>query len=203
METQTDTPGTVAALVLAAGRGIRFGGHKLTASYRGEPMVRPVLKAVQALRTTGHVADAIAVVPEADRPLQDLVHEAGCRVVRQSDPTRGKQDSLARGLGALTGHAAALILLGDQPLVDPEVARRLIEEWRRYPEAIVRPHYEGEPGIPGHPVVAPARWWRLADAGEPGFSHAELAGAPVWLVPVPGRNPDVDTVADLLALEGA
>lgn len=194
---------SLAVVILAAGRGVRFGGHKLVAEYRGEPLIGHVLEVARTLAAEGVVGPAVAVVPEGDAALQELAHVRGCRVVRQEDPTRGKQDSLRLGLAAVLGHPAALILLGDQPLVSPAVIRTLVAEWRSHPAAIVRPRYQDDPDTPGHPVIAPARWWWLADSGEPGLAHAALAGAAVRWVPVPGRNPDVDTVADLHALNNA
>jgi len=203
MASQPEGLDSLAVVVLAAGRGVRFGGHKLVAEYRGAPLIGHVLAVARTLASEGVVGPCIAVVPEADAPLRELVHSGGCRVVRQEDPSRGKQDSLRLGLAAVLGHPAALILLGDQPLVSIEVIRTLIAEWRSHPEAIIRPRYQDDPDTPGHPVIAPSRWWWLADSGEPGLAHAALAGAAVRWVPVPGRNPDVDTVADLLALNNA
>jgi CTP:molybdopterin cytidylyltransferase MocA len=94
---------------------------------------------------------------------------------------------------------AALILPGDQPRVRPEVMLALIAAAGALADAgFVVPAYADDPAP--NPVLACRRVWRLADelAGDHGFgpvlaAHPEL----VRRVPVPGSNPDVDTVADL------
>jgi CTP:molybdopterin cytidylyltransferase MocA len=96
-----------------------------------------------------------------------------------------------------------LVFLGDQPLVRIEVVEALIG--RVGSGSIVRPRYEARPDAPGHPVLLDRSIWARARQleGDRGFS-ALLDSTPAETVTldVKGDNPDVDTRADLNALEG-
>jgi molybdenum cofactor cytidylyltransferase len=94
--------------------------------------------------------------------------------------------------------AAALIVLGDQPALRRDVIAEVVRRWRATGAVVVRPDYAGSPGEPGHPVLLDRRIWpevaRLeGDTGLGGF----LGRSVVELVQVAGRNPDIDTPADL------
>jgi CTP:molybdopterin cytidylyltransferase MocA len=75
------------------------------------------------------------------------------QIIVNPDFATGMASSLRAGLEALPAAAAgALILLGDQPLVTPEIVARLLAEVRRSPTAIVAAAYAGKRG---HPVYFP------------------------------------------------
>ncbi len=198
----------VAALVLAAGQSRRFGGAKLLARFRGRPLATHVFDTVAAARETGCVARAAAVIASGDEAVEALAREAGLDVLLNHDPAAGLARSLRLGLEHLaeTEAGAVLILLADQPMVRLDVLETVVATWRRCNCAAVRPCYEGEPDAPGHPVLLDrSRWW-LRDrlVGDAGLgSLLGLIETPPEQVMVAGRNPDVDTPADLHALEGS
>jgi molybdenum cofactor cytidylyltransferase len=101
--------------------------------------------------------------------------------------------------------AAAVILLGDQPLVQCDVIRTLVAHWRRT-GLTVRPRYGEHPLQPGHPVVLDRGFWPLVREleGDTGLG-AMLRSRPeaVTMVDVPGSNPDVDRLDDLSMLDAA
>jgi molybdenum cofactor cytidylyltransferase len=188
----------VGAVVLAAGAGSRFGGGKLRADLDGRPVVRHVLDAAIAAEL-----DPIVIVVPPDEALHGLDLSPAHPVVNAT-PEDGLSGSVRLGLRALQADPAAmpdaaLILPGDQPRVRPEVMLALIAAAGALADAgFVVPAYADDPAP--NPVLACRRVWRLADelAGDHGFgpvlaAHPEL----VRRVPVPGSNPDVDTVADL------
>lgn len=199
MNAQAGQPGGVCALVLAAGRGSRFGGDKLLAHHRGQPVLHHVMAAAAAAANAGWLTRIIAVVPAGDAFLSGIVTEAGGRPVIQPDRDAGMASSLRLGLNAAAGADAALILLGDQPLVTPETIGLLVAAHRATPDAVIRPRYDADPDQPGHPVIVPARWWPLlrGDEGEKGFGQLFGERVPRIDLPVPGQNPDIDTPADL------
>jgi molybdenum cofactor cytidylyltransferase len=136
------------------------------------------------------------------------VRNAGLEPVFNDAPERGLSYSLRLGLASLESGppaaGAALVFLGDQPLVRLEVVERLVKAWQEGRGAIIRPRYT-EPGdAPGHPVVLSRRMWPQARKleGDLGF-RALLDSNPPDMVTldVAGDNPDVDTLADLRALE--
>jgi len=197
----------VAAVVLAAGRARRFGGAKLLAPLHGRPVVAHVLDVVRRARAAGVVADARVVVAAGDDAVAALAREAGTTTVVNDAPERGLSSSLRCGLAALgpdTG--AAVVLLGDQPLVRLDVLAALVAAWRDGRGVVVRPRYADAYSEPGHPVLLDRSVWPLADRleGDAGLGLLLPPGSPeVALIDVAGRNPDVDTPADLHTLEGS
>jgi molybdenum cofactor cytidylyltransferase len=200
----------IGALVLAAGRGQRFGGDKLMSSFRGRPLVSHVLEVVQTSMASGVVAAACAVVPAGDEPLNRLALRWGLLPVPNPEPALGISQSLRLGLTALSDSwgerlGAAVILLGDQPLVKLEVIGALAEAWRNRQGRFIRPRYFASPDEPGHPVLLDRSLWLAAEAirGDVGLGTFQRPGEPgVILLDLPGENPDIDTPHDLRALEG-
>jgi molybdenum cofactor cytidylyltransferase len=190
---------SIAAVVLAAGAGSRFGGGKLLARLDGRPIVQHV---VEAARMAG--LDPIVLVIPPTGELDDLDLGAVRRVTNET-PQEGLSSSVRVGLRELELDdevSAAVILLGDQPLVRLEVIQALLAAADQSPTTpFVVPLYAAD-GAP-NPILARRSSWRLADelAGDRGFgpvlaSHQEL----VRFVAVSGSNPDVDTRADLAAV---
>jgi molybdenum cofactor cytidylyltransferase len=197
------------ALVLAAGQGRRFGGGKLLASYRGRPLLSHVLDVVRAGCERGVLGGGYVVVAKDDERARALIESAGLRLVLNDAPHLGLSHSVRLGLSALESQlgnegCAALVFLGDQPMVRLPVVEALIAAWRDGSETIVRPRYQGCPHVPGHPTLLDRSIWPLAYQleGDRGFAGL-LASASIatFLLDVPGDNPDVDTRGDLHALE--
>jgi molybdenum cofactor cytidylyltransferase len=192
------------ALVLAAGRGSRFGGSKLQALYRDQPLLAYPLSLVAAARKRGLLDGGCAVIGVDDDASYRMIRDRKLEPVLNSAPDQGLSYSLQLGLAALeeTDTTAALILLGDQPLVRLGVVEALISAWHAGRGAIVRPRYEASPQVPGHPVLIGRSVWPLTRelTGDAGFAAVgSLVGE--TLVDVTGHNPDVDTLSDLQALE--
>jgi len=194
-------------VVLAAGPARRFGGAKLLAPLHGRPVVAHVLEVVRQARAAGIVADARAVVAADDDPVAALARAAGAATVVNDAPARGLSSSLRCGLAALGPDAgAAFVLLGDQPLVRLDVLAALVAAWRDGRGVLVRPRYAEAYVEPGHPVLLDRSVWPLAERleGDTGLGLLLPPGSPgVALIDVAGRNPDVDTPADLHTLEGS
>jgi molybdenum cofactor cytidylyltransferase len=189
----------VAAVVLAAGVGSRFGGGKMLAALDGRPIVGHV---VDAARAAGLQPIVVVVPPTGE--LDDVDLGVVRRVINET-PQEGLSSSVRLGLHELEldGEvSAAVILPGDQPLVRPEVIQALLAAADEIPATpFVVPRYAAD-GAP-NPILARRSIWRLADelAGDRGFgpvlaTHPEL----VQFVSVPGSNPDIDTHADLAAV---
>ena len=204
-------PLTVRPLVLAAGAGLRFGGGKLLASYRGRPLLSHVLDVVRAACERGFLKGGCAVVSAEDQDSRALVEDAGLGAVLNDAPSQGLSRSLQLGLAALERRkvgesyaGGALVFLADQPLVRLAVVEALVAAWRAGDAGIFRPRYEARPDTPGHPVLLNRSVWSLAQQleGDHGFAGlADNASVRVVTIDVPGDNPDVDTPADLQALE--
>lgn len=197
------------ALVLAAGQGRRFGGGKLLAPYRGRPLLAHVLDVVSSACERGVLGGGHVVIASNDDRGRALIEKAALPAILNQSPNLGLSHSIRLGLASLedrkdTEISGALVFLGDQPLVRLEVVEALIAAWRGGNRAIVRPRYEGAAHVPGHPTLLDRSVWPLAHQleGDRGLAGLlALADSDTFLLDVPGDNPDIDTPADLDALE--
>jgi len=137
----------VAAILLAAGRGTRFGEEpKLLAEAGGKALVRHVAEAAvrstadPVIVVTGHCADAV----------QAELKGLPVQIVHNPLFGDGLSTSLKAGFSALPPEAqAALILLGDMPLVSTSLIDALVAGWhdREEPAALI-PTFGGRRGNP-------------------------------------------------------
>jgi CTP:molybdopterin cytidylyltransferase MocA len=187
----------IAALVLAAGGSRRLGRPKQTEPWGATTLLGHVVE-----RTRRFPVDEVWVVigASADRVLAS-VDLTGCGVVENPEWEDGIATSLRVGLDALTRLSkadAALIVLGDQPDVDPEVVAHLIERHRRTKATAVVPKYRY---AHGNPVLVDRRLWpRLMSLEGDEGAQPLLKAHPEWVeeVWVEHLSPrDVDTSIDV------
>jgi CTP:molybdopterin cytidylyltransferase MocA len=189
----------VRAVVLAAGAGARFGGHKLEARVDGRPILQLVL---DALAEAGLDDPVVVVAPDGPGPETAGFDWRNAELVVNPEPGRGLASSLQLGcriaLASDPSPDAVLVVLGDQPLLRAGVVRTLATAPVDVDGPIVAPRYSGTQAH--NPVRVEATASRLVDeaAGDRGLGpvlerHPELVR---WL-DVEGDNPDVDIAADL------
>jgi CTP:molybdopterin cytidylyltransferase MocA len=168
----------IAAVVLAAGAGERFGGPK-------QRLLLP------------YVLDRLA-----ESPVEEVVVVAGAHpveagsalVVECSEWERGIGASLRCGLAALgAGVEAAVVCLADGPNLSPQAVRRVLTSWRGGTSTVVAASYAGNRG---HPVVIGRAAW--ADVPDEGMKALPAALVPCDDLGTPG---DVDSADDLGRLE--
>lgn len=181
---------TVAGVVLAAGCGSRFRGasNKLTAPFRGKPLV---LWAIEAAVDAG-LEKVFVVTGAAD--LRSVLPRGVERVTNGMWPD-GLATSLHAGIRAAgdAGYDAVVVGLGDQPLV-PSSAWRAVAESTGYVVAVAT--YDGKRRNPV--LLHRSVWHLLPRAGDAGArviyrERPELVGE----VACDGEAADVDTVEDL------
>ena len=194
-------PGVTAAIILAAGSSSRFKSAKALAPLRDRPLLQHVLDVAA-------VPGFAEVVVVLGHDAHDIERRMDWRLelrVRNPDPDAGLSSSLRIGLESLSpGIQAALILLGDQPLVRADVIEALLNAFGSDARTIVVPRYRDGGG--SNPLLIHRLAWPLArearadrGLGPVVREHPEL----VVEVDVAGSNPDVDTPEDLAALESA
>ena len=183
----------VGAVVLAAGAGSRMpGSQKLLLDVDGRPMVR---HAIEAASEGG--CHQVVVVYSSDQ-VKEAVGDAA-QLVHNPDAHTGMASSLRVGLRAMRPEMeAAVVLLGDQPLVGSRTISALLRAWRREGSrpavAVSKKRKKWTPPI----VLAREMWEELyALKGDAGARQL-LDGHPELLdtVPAPGRPDDIDTPED-------
>jgi CTP:molybdopterin cytidylyltransferase MocA len=167
----------IAAVVLAAGEGSRFGGAKQ------QLLLPDVLAAVRA----SSVEDLIVVA--GAHPV-----DVDARVVTCPEWERGMGASLRCGLQTLAAETeAAVVALADGPDLAPAAVDRVIAAWRGGAGDVVAASYGGERG---HPVLlGRAVWSRIPDEGARALA-VEPALVPCDDLGFPG---DVDVPDDVPA----
>ncbi len=189
------------AVVLAAGAGSRFGGGKLLAEFRGRPLIEHSLIPLSA----SPVEETLAVAGSDDEELRSICERHGAKVVVNPDWMEGQSTSVRAGIESCGPRArAAMVLLGDQPLVGAGALERLVGAFERGAKVAVAT-YGGKRRNPA--LFAREVWPTLlqelsGDVGARDFlmNHPKLVAE----VPCDGvADPaDVDTVEDLRRLEG-
>ena len=181
-----------AAVILAAGASTRFGSPKQLARLDGRTMVETVIDVAAA----AGLVPLIAVVPS-----ELTLPESVVRAVND-EPAAGMSRSLRLGLAAIPADVdAAMILLGDQPGIRVEVLRSLLRKATRTDRPVVAACAEGRMGPPVL-LRRPAFGLAVEVTGDAGLrrileTHPEM----VCAVEVGEHAPDVDTPADLAALQ--
>lgn len=137
----------VGTILLAAGRGTRFGEQpKMLAEFGGRPLVRCAAEAALAARPRPVVAvlGAHADAVEAALVGLDLTR------VRNEAYSEGLSSSLKAGLAALPPCDAVIVMLGDMPLIGAALIDRLTDAFESggSTAAAVVPVHQGTRGNP-------------------------------------------------------
>jgi CTP:molybdopterin cytidylyltransferase MocA len=188
----------VSVAVLAAGRGIRFGGD---APKQLRPLHGTTLLAHALRAATASAVGPVAVVVADDRVAAAV--PPGVEVLRNPAPEAGIASSLQIVLRALTPRAdvdAVVVGLADQPLVGPDAFRRVAAARADGAELVVATYG----GNRANPVLLGRRHWpeALELQGDEGARVLMRRYGPTE-VPCDGTGDptDIDTPDDLAALE--
>ena len=183
----------LAAIVLAAGAGTRFGGDKLAAQFQGEPLIVHAIRAACA----APVCRVIVVCPPAlaigDWP--DAPEVEPLRIASQE-----LSASLKAGIAAVADCAGAFVFLGDMPLIPADLAGELAGALEGNFAAV--PRYLGKNA---HPVLLAARAFpAIADLrGDEGAGRLLKSREDIAFVDCAdeGVTLDIDRAEDIARLE--
>ncbi|HEV2559778.1 MAG TPA: nucleotidyltransferase family protein [Microvirga sp.] len=191
----------IAAIVLAAGRGTRFGeAPKLLADLDGKPVIQHVAEAALASSL-----DPVILVSGHRRPeIEAALDGLPLQLAFNPAFADGLSTSLRTGFAALPPERAAMVLLGDMPRVKPTLIDRLAAAWRGAggPAALVPVHdgRRGNPVVLSH-LLAPEVARLAGDAGAGPLLRGR-DDVVLWPADDPAVLQDVDTAAALDALRG-
>src|SRR4051794_10550458 len=117
----------IAGVLLASGASRRFGSNKLVAPLGGRPIVRWSAEAL-----AGAVDETWIVASERAAEVRGALDGLPVHWVENPDARDGMASSIRAGVAALPPDAEGVVItLGDQPLIDGEVIRRVVAVWRR------------------------------------------------------------------------
>jgi molybdenum cofactor cytidylyltransferase len=134
-----------AIVVLAAGGSTRFGRQKLLVPWRGEPLIRHVVRT--ALRAGS--CEVVVVSGAESDVLGEALSDFPVELVQNHNWTQGQSSSLRLGLEAVADHAqAVMFMLGDMPLVEPALLQALFDEHSSTLAPVTAPSFAGQPGNP-------------------------------------------------------
>ena len=136
------------AIVPAAGKAERFGGAKLLALIRGEPLLDWTLWCL----LDGGVSRIVVVrAPDADLSAAKRLTDPAVTVVVNPDPARGMFSSIQTALAGITGDPI-LVLPADMPFVASSTVKAVIDACVGRQRVIVPVHKDRR----GHPIAFPA-----------------------------------------------
>ena len=196
----------VGAVVLAAGGSLRLGQPKQLVSMAGEPLVRRGCRlALEAACTP-----VVVVVGYAATKVRAAVADLPVSVVDNPNWSSGLSGSIAAGIRGLPAVAAAVVVPCDQPGLTQSFLRQLVTRWRTGDVDVVLSRYgadlaaaapEGPPALFAAGLFAALS--RLV--GDQGARSVIAAQPPdrVARVAFPQGGMDIDTPADLAALQGS
>jgi molybdenum cofactor cytidylyltransferase len=191
--------GRIVGVLLAAGRGERFGGGKLLAPLPAGPNAGVAVGVAACRSLRAAVDEVIAVVRPGDPALVAALAGEGARVVVAARADDGMGASLAAGIAAADGTDAYVVALADMPWVTTATIRAVVEALRGG-ASIAAPRYRGRRG---HPVgfAAAHRAELVALTGDQGArAIVEARASFVAFVDVDdaGVLADVDVPGDLV-----
>lgn len=198
-EYEPSEPGSVIALVMAAGKSRRFGADKRQVQLTsGLTLLQTTLALAQQ-----NFSETWAVIGAGDDPEQ-LNIPSSVRVLQAPPKDIGLGTSLGAAFCALmvqrSQATAAAIMLADMPWVSVPTCQSLIQA--SHPKRIVRPNFTSRAG---HPVVFGRSFWpQLAELkGEEGARKvidANPKACDFIELDDPGIHWDIDVPGDLKSL---
>src|SRR6185437_9442027 len=193
----------IVGILLAAGRGTRFGGDKLLAPLPEPSLDMPAGTAMgvaAAMHVAAALPDSIGVVRPGDPQLANGVRKAGLRVVECANADDGMGVSLACGVISASDADGWIVALADMPWIAPPTIRAVADVLAQGAD-IVAPAYRG---TRGHPVGFSRRHFAAlcaltGDAGARAVLLAHPDALTLLDVDDAGVLADVDRGSDLRA----
>ena len=141
----------IAGLILAAGGSSRMGDrNKLMMPFQGKPMLNHVVNA----SLNSNLTQTFVVVGHQSSKIKNLIQSDDIQCVENEQWELGMASSIVTGISQLKQFDGFLILLGDMPLVTPELINEIIVHGSA--DKIVIPIKDG---LHGNPVLFGSKFW--------------------------------------------
>ncbi len=139
-------------IILAAGESKRMGTSKMLMPYKGKMIIENVVAAV----TTSDVERTIVVLGSGSGDILKIVKHLPIECCINENYKKGMLSSVKCGFNNLPKRfEAALLFLGDQPMVEGSVINSLIDAYRKSGKGIVIPVSGNKRG---HPLLIGSKY---------------------------------------------
>ena len=148
-----------AAIILAAGSSSRMGEgrHKLLLPLAGRPVLAHVIEAALASQARPIIIVLGHHASEVRAQIATYATQSGVILIENKGYMQGMSTSMRIGLEFLmsidipqasSSAGSALIMLGDQPMITPQIIDNLIKARHMSGKRIIAPLYDGKRGSP-------------------------------------------------------
>jgi molybdenum cofactor cytidylyltransferase len=157
----------IGAVVLAAGMSRRMGQPKVLLPWGGH---RTIIEHIIEQLALARVPQITVVTGHRAGEVRQVVGRGGADVVHNESYTTGEMlSSLKAGLRAMPAHiSAVLVVLGDQPRIQPKIITQVMMAYAEGAGDIIAPSYHMRRG---HPILIDKRYWSeildLPETGSP------------------------------------
>jgi molybdenum cofactor cytidylyltransferase len=196
--TPSESSDDITAVILAAGRASRMGREKLLLKLGGQPVIQRV---VGSVRSAGFKDVIVIANPRNEVSIRQALADVDARLVCNPSFEQGLASSIAAGVAAVGADAIAMLLVqGDQPLIDADMLRALVVQWRSVDTDFVAASYDDVTTTPvlfGRSLFAEMMALR-GDVGAKSVlrNHSgRLISFPAW------RGTDLDTEDDYVRVQ--
>jgi molybdenum cofactor cytidylyltransferase len=158
---------SIGAIVLAAGMSKRMGQHKILMPWTSH---KTIIEQIIEQLVLARVDNITVVTGHRAGEVRKLATRMGVDVVHNPNYQTGEMlSSLKAGLEAMPAHiSAAMVVLGDQPRIQPRVINQVMMAYAEGQGKIVAPSFQMQRG---HPILIDRRFWAkilsLPDDGAP------------------------------------
>jgi molybdenum cofactor cytidylyltransferase len=185
----------VSGLILAAGASSRLGQPKQLLPYKGTTLLGWVVKQMESCPALDEV---IVVLGKNAEEVRNTISFGRSKVVVNAGTEQGCSASYRKGISAFDPRTEALVvLLGDQPGVNPEIAQQIVSFWKNDGSKIILANYQGRKG---HPMIFSKELFpSLEDLHGDKAVWKLVDQHPEWVIEVPIDRPyprDVNTWED-------
>ena len=183
------------AIVLAAGESRRMGSPKMILPYEGVTIIEKVLENVLA----SEVEKVVTVLGSHNEEVLKVIEKFPVQHCYNSNFKDGMLSSVKCGFEFLPGDfSAAMVFLGDQPMVEASVINQMINGYQESGKGILVPVFDKKRG---HPLMVDKKYRdEIINFDDPEGLKGLLLRHPDDLLEVVTENPavlkDIDTLED-------
>ncbi len=144
----------LSAIVLAAGESKRMGSPKMLLPFNGMTVIEQVIVNV----LSAGISNPLIVLGSDHEAILEIIKSHPVSHCYNENYRYGMLSSVQCGLASLDDQSsAALILPGDQPMIDTLQIKGVMKAWHESGKGIVMPAYNGKRG---HPLIVDMKYRR-------------------------------------------